>query len=264
VVNVLMLYSDALAPLTTLLMIVLVVPALVLLGLVSARPEITHHGKDYFRVALGFFGAAFTIWILSYTDKPLCNPDWPIFSPPSPIQGHAFWHLFAATAIFFMYLYFRNEEEPIPDCPGFPRLHFTVSEAPVPGPSVDEPEPQLRPGQRLPEIRYKPVKFTDGSVAAHDARPWSMRKYLSANQSLGVAPLPPDESLFKPKGTGEHEPAVEGFEEVAAAPAPPRTAAPPEPPSAPATQPGLPGGLPPSGPPANIPLPSGPPPSVPV
>lgn len=262
VVNVLMLYSDTLAPLTTLLMVVLIGPALVLQGLVFARSSIKHHGMDHFAVAVGFFVAAFGIWFFSYTDKPLCNPDWPIFSPPSPIQGHAFWHLFAATAIFFMYLHFKNEQEEIPDCPGFPRLHFTVSEAPVPGPSVDEPEPQLRPGQPLPEIRYKPVKFTDGSVASHEARPWSMRKYLSANQNLGVAPLPPDESLFKPKGTGEHEPAVEGFEEEATAPAAPRSAVPPEPPSAPPAQPSIPGGLPPSGPPASLPLPSGPPPSI--
>jgi hypothetical protein len=262
VINVLMLYSDALAPLTTLLMIVLVVPAVVLLFLVSRRSSITHHGNSYLGVALGFFVAAFAIWIPSYTDMPLCNPNWPIFSPPSPIQGHAFWHLFAATAIFFMYLYFRNEEEEIPDCPGFPRLHFTVSEAPARGPSVDEPEPQLRPGQRLPEIQFKPVKFTDGSVAAHDGRPWSFRKYRSVNERLGVAPLPPDESLFKPAATGEHAPAVEGFEEEAAARAAPRSAVPPEPPSAPPAQPGIPGGLPPSGPPASIPLPSGPPPAI--
>jgi hypothetical protein len=229
--------------------------------MVFARSSIKHHGMDHFGVAVGFFVAAFGIWFFSYTDKPLCNPGWPIFSPPSPIQGHAFWHLFAATAIFVMYLHFKTEQEEIPDCPGVARLHFTVSEAPVPGPSVDEPEPQLRPGQRLPEIRYKPVKFTDGSVAAHEARPWSMRKYLSANQRLGVAPLPPDESLFRPEGTGEHAPAVEGFEEEAVAAAASRRATPPEPPSEPA-QPGLPGGFPLAGPPAGVPVPSGPPPSV--
>jgi hypothetical protein len=205
VVNVAMLYSEALAPMTTLLMVVLILPAAILLIIIVTGSKIKTHEIYYLWWSLAFFVAAFGIWFPSYTDKPLCNPDWPIFSPQSPIQGHALWHMLAATAVFFMYWHFKHQEEKLPVCPGFPRLHFTVSEAPPPGPGLEYDAPVVHPGDRLPEIKFKPVKFTDGSLAADEARPWSMRKYASGNQYLGPPPYSEGEAYFYPKG-GEHTP----------------------------------------------------------
>jgi hypothetical protein len=256
ILNVLMLYSDTLAPLTTLLMVVLILPAGILQILVLRSQKIITHPESwtYFWWAIGFFVAAFGIWYPSWTPNFLCQPDWPIFSPDSPIQGHAFWHLFAATAVFFMYFHFKHQEEILPVCPSFARIHFTVSEAPPKGPSADEPEAYLTPGSRLPEVLFKPIKFVDGSTAAHEQRPWSMRKYRSSNRYLGLPPDPHREAaLFRPEGAGEHTPPepIVGAEESSSSPGLPAGAAMPESPRTPGV-PSFPSGFPPAGLPPRI------------
>jgi hypothetical protein len=60
-------------------------------------------GKVWFWVGVGVFGLAFTIWILSWTNGPLCDPK-------SPLQGHGVWHLLSAAAVGCLYKYFRAEE----------------------------------------------------------------------------------------------------------------------------------------------------------
>jgi hypothetical protein len=53
-------------------------------------------------------GSAFTmisasvIWGMSMTDAPWCNPS-------SLIQGHGFWHLLVALAIYFLYRFYVSE-----------------------------------------------------------------------------------------------------------------------------------------------------------
>lgn len=48
------------------------------------------------------FGAAYLIWYLSATGRPLCRPD-------SWLQGHAVWHIIGAAAVGFLYLNLLSE-----------------------------------------------------------------------------------------------------------------------------------------------------------
>jgi hypothetical protein len=273
--NLFMLTSATLAPMTRKIMLGLGVAAAVSQICVWASSKIKtedfFHGWGYFLLSAGFFVAAFIIWGLTFTGSPLCLAGGAAgtpFTPSSPIQGHAFWHILAAAGVFTMYFYFQHQKEPElnPCPPGFPRLHFTVSEAPPAGPGVDADPPEMHPGDRLPEIKFKPVKFTDGSLGSDEARPWSFRKYASDNQSLGLPALPDDEALLYPKG-GEHTPpeAIEGPEPPGApqqAPsAQPATAAAAAAPSSPS--PSMPSGMPPSGGTPSIPSDGGTPPDIP-
>lgn len=61
----------------------------------------------WFFAGMGVFGVAFLIWILSATDAPLCEPD-------GLFQGHAVWHVLAAVATVFFYVYFRSETRRTP------------------------------------------------------------------------------------------------------------------------------------------------------
>jgi hypothetical protein len=54
-------------------------------------------------VALGAFVLAFSIWILSHTGAPLCDPH-------SLIQGHAAWHLLTAVSVVAFYWFYRSED----------------------------------------------------------------------------------------------------------------------------------------------------------
>src|SRR5262249_21998204 len=81
----------------------------------------------------------------------------------------------------------------------------TVSDAPPPGPGVDAPAPVLSRDRTAPvPPPFKAVKFSDGSVAIDEGRPWSMRKYRSSSRSLGT-PAVPRSAWFNPVG-GEHAP----------------------------------------------------------
>jgi hypothetical protein len=61
-------------------------------------------GRTWFLVGGITFFLALTIWVLSFTRKPLC-------SPSSPIQGHAVFHTLSAFAAGFLYKYYRHEGE---------------------------------------------------------------------------------------------------------------------------------------------------------
>lgn len=203
--NIWLMQDIATADKTTLIMLFLVGPAVVLLLIASFVYE--HDGKGWwwFGGSMLSFILAFTVWGLSYTGRPLCHEGWPVFSPTSHwLQGHALWHMLSAMGVFCLYKFMQREEGNA-SCLAMPRLHFTVSEAPPPGPTVDQPEPRLKPGERPAELRFKPVKFVDSSTARHESRPWSMRKYKSDNQSLGLPPLPRDIARFNPVG-GQHAP----------------------------------------------------------
>jgi hypothetical protein len=59
-----------------------------------------------FLLSFGLYFVAFIFWILSYeAGTPLCFPDWPL----SLLQGHAFWHYFAALATLAIFYYMRTE-----------------------------------------------------------------------------------------------------------------------------------------------------------
>ncbi len=119
---------------------------------------------------------------------------------PDAAWSHAAWHCLGAFAMFCFSMYFWYQKDPEP-C--YPRLHFAVLETPAEGPPVDQPEPQLQPGEvRNPYDRYLTVKFTDGATALHMMQPRSMRKYLSGNTDLGLPPVEP--AKFKPQGGGSH------------------------------------------------------------
>ena len=60
-------------------------------------------GKAWFAIGGGTFGLALTIWVLSFTQKPLCAPH--------SIQGHAIFHTLSAFAAGFLYKYYRHEGE---------------------------------------------------------------------------------------------------------------------------------------------------------
>jgi len=49
------------------------------------------------------FFLALTIWLLSFTRKPLCSP--------VGFQGHAVFHTLSAFAAGFLYKYYRHEGE---------------------------------------------------------------------------------------------------------------------------------------------------------
>jgi hypothetical protein len=54
-------------------------------------------------VAIGAFALAFSIWILSHTGAPLCDPH-------SLFQGHAVWHLLTAVSVGAFYFFYRSED----------------------------------------------------------------------------------------------------------------------------------------------------------
>jgi hypothetical protein len=276
VVNIGMMFDDGLADQTLLIMVVLGVVAIPLLLYIAIwRSDIQSDafGNWSLVTSILFFIAAFSVWMPSqtladpgppgtpYMTNGLCHPGWAIFSPPSPvIQGHAIWHILSAFGVFLLYYYFKREGHPVD--PEFPRLHFTVSEVPNRGPGIDQPAPVLQPGEHPHEIQFKPVKFTDGSVATDEARPWSMRKYMSGNQNLGPPERLIDEALFKPVG-GEHNlasPTI-GPGDFAAPGEAPGGVPPPSSPGGPGTPgapPDDPASLPPESPPMGVP------PTVPV
>ena len=55
-------------------------------------------------LATGIFLLGLTIWRLSHTGAPLCQPD-------SLLQGHAIWHILCAVATVSIFLYYRSEED---------------------------------------------------------------------------------------------------------------------------------------------------------
>jgi len=55
-------------------------------------------------LATGIFLLGLTIWRLSHTGEPLCQPT-------SLLQGHAIWHILCAVATASIFLYYRSEEE---------------------------------------------------------------------------------------------------------------------------------------------------------
>lgn len=57
---------------------------------------------QYLLWAVMFFLTGFAIWVPSRSGGALCRTDW-------YLQGHAVWHLFCATSVFFVYLYGRSE-----------------------------------------------------------------------------------------------------------------------------------------------------------
>jgi len=61
-------------------------------------------GKTWFLAGGITFLLALTIWVLSFTRKPLCFPT-------SPVQGHAIFHTLSAFAAAFLYKYYRHEGE---------------------------------------------------------------------------------------------------------------------------------------------------------
>jgi hypothetical protein len=60
-------------------------------------------GRTWFLAGGITFALALTIWLLSFTRKPLCFPD--------SIQGHAIFHTLSAFAAGFLYKYYRHEGE---------------------------------------------------------------------------------------------------------------------------------------------------------
>jgi len=60
-------------------------------------------GKTWFAIGGGTFAVALTIWVLSFTQMPLCAPH--------SIQGHAIFHTLSAFAAGFLYKYYRHEAE---------------------------------------------------------------------------------------------------------------------------------------------------------
>ncbi len=66
--------------------------------------------RDWKLYLLSFavYFTAFVFWIFSTEiGTPLCFPDWPC----SLLQGHAFWHYFAALATLIIYLYMKTETQ---------------------------------------------------------------------------------------------------------------------------------------------------------
>jgi hypothetical protein len=70
----------------------------------ALRGRIPPGGGWWFIAATIAFGLAFLVWVLSWTQKPLCFPE--------GFQGHAVWHVLSGLAGGFLYLYFRQEGEP--------------------------------------------------------------------------------------------------------------------------------------------------------
>jgi hypothetical protein len=60
-------------------------------------------GKTWFAIGGATFVVALTIWVLSFTQMPLCAPN--------SIQGHAIFHTLSAFAAGFLYKYYRHEGE---------------------------------------------------------------------------------------------------------------------------------------------------------
>jgi hypothetical protein len=61
-------------------------------------------GRTWFLSGGITFALALSIWLLSFTRKPLCAPD-------SWVQGHAVFHTLSALAAGFLYKYYRHEGE---------------------------------------------------------------------------------------------------------------------------------------------------------
>src|SRR6266700_1834939 len=61
-------------------------------------------GRTWFASAGIMFFLALAIWVLSFTQHPLCGPD-------SGFQGHAVFHSLSAVAAGFLYKYYRHEGE---------------------------------------------------------------------------------------------------------------------------------------------------------
>jgi hypothetical protein len=57
----------------------------------------------WFVLGVGAFGLGFSVWLISQTRGTF------LFHPNSAFQGHAVWHVLAAVAAFFFYLYYRSE-----------------------------------------------------------------------------------------------------------------------------------------------------------
>ena len=262
-VNVYLMQKLETADKTTMIMLFLVPPGVILL-LVTALMS-PHDGRGWVRflLALGCFGIAFLVWGLSHTGRALCHPGWPIFSPESWFQGHALWHIFSAGGVLFVY-WFLYYEKDTRICTGVAHLHMTVSEAPPAGPSLDI---EIAFERDTPaQILFKPVKFVEMALAVlYESRPWSLRKAMSQNIGIGMPKMPPDLALFKPMG-GEHAPDTpfEGVDQPALSGATPQSASSdampgpsaPSIPSIPGAPGGVPGGVPSTvaaGPPGGVP-----------
>ncbi len=72
--------------------------------LALGRKKDLSFGNRWLAGAFGFFLVAVTIWALSDTGRPLCNPN-------SLWQGHAAWHLLSACMALCIHFYFLSEKE---------------------------------------------------------------------------------------------------------------------------------------------------------
>jgi hypothetical protein len=76
--------------------------ALVFQGIAFGTSKPARSSWPWFLGAGIIFLAAVIIWVLSWTQKPLCVPD--------GFQGHAVWHFLCGMGAFFLYMYFRRED----------------------------------------------------------------------------------------------------------------------------------------------------------
>jgi hypothetical protein len=221
-------------------MLCLMPPGVVLTIISAIAYEHDGTGWKWFIASIVFFALAFLVWGLAHDGKPLCSIDASSGAPHSWLQGHAVWHVLSAGGVFCLYwfLYFEKTSR---NCTGTPHLHFAVSDAPPVGQPLDV-EVASESGEPA-KIVYKPVKFQEADLSALQSRPWSLRKAKSENVNLGTPPLTPDLALFRPEH-GEHDPATPFAGVDEATWIEPRFPGVQAAPSAPRTQPGIPGSPP--------------------
>ncbi|MBX7227221.1 MAG: ceramidase [Chitinophagales bacterium] len=65
-----------------------------------------NYEKKYGLLAIVSILSALTIWNLSQTGAPLCDPS-------SLVQGHGIWHILDATALFFLFRFYVSEHNAI-------------------------------------------------------------------------------------------------------------------------------------------------------
>ncbi|MEJ7733794.1 MAG: ceramidase domain-containing protein [Polyangiaceae bacterium] len=71
---------------------------------VLRREHVRFTAHGWLLASFGFFGVGLAVWLHSGTGQALCVAD-------SVWQGHAAWHLSAAVAVGFLYLYLRQSED---------------------------------------------------------------------------------------------------------------------------------------------------------
>jgi Ceramidase len=81
----------------------LLIAAVLGVEILISRRTGARRGLKKLQVAVVLLGTAFAIWILDYT-RVACRPE-------SWIQGHAAWHVLGAFAVWYLYLYYREQSE---------------------------------------------------------------------------------------------------------------------------------------------------------